>query len=92
MTSTTHSPHRSDAHLFAAVRHALDVNPAVPATVRIHVDAGTVVLTGNVRAPFERIEAAETVRRIEGVLGVVNDIVVVDVPNAGFEPPDPAGS
>ena len=92
MTSTTGSTHRSDAQIFTAARQALDNNPAVPATVRIHVEAGTLVLTGSVRTPSERIQAADTVRDVDGVRDIVNGIFVGDMPDAGFEPPDLAGS
>jgi len=80
--------HRSDADVFAAARRALDENPAIPTAVRIHVNAGVVTLTGSVRVPGERLAAEETVRRVEGVRRVVNDIFVGSVPSAGFEPPD----
>jgi osmotically-inducible protein OsmY len=88
MKPTTQLTHRPDAEVFVAARRALDENPAVPATVRLHVVAGVVTLTGTARVPNERAEAEDTVRRVDGVHHVVNDIFVLDVPSAGFEAPE----
>jgi hyperosmotically inducible protein len=85
---TTQTTHRPDADIFAAVRSALDRNPAVPAAVRVHVKDGMVTLTGSVRTPADRMEAEETTRAVDGVSGLVNDIFVVNVPAEGFEPPE----
>lgn len=88
----THAPtatNRADAAIFVDARHALDMRPAVPGTVRVYVDHGLVTLTGTVRLPFERMEAEEAVRYIPGVRRLVNDILVTEVSNAaGYEPPD----
>jgi len=84
---TTKLTHRPDAEIFAEVRSALDLNPAVPAAVRVHVKEGTVTLTGSVRTPADRMAAEETARRVEHVLGIVNDIFVINIPAEGFEPP-----
>jgi hyperosmotically inducible protein len=88
MKTTTQVTHRPDAEVFAAVRHALDENPAVPAAVRVHVKEGVVTLTGSVRMPAERAAAEATVREVGGVRGIVNDIFVLNVPAEGFEPPE----
>jgi osmotically-inducible protein OsmY len=88
MNPAPQQTHRSDADVFAAARRVLDENPAIPAAVRVHVNAGIVTLTGSVRVPAERLAAEETVRRVEGVRRVVNDIFVGEVPSAGLEPPD----
>jgi osmotically-inducible protein OsmY len=85
---TTQLAHRPDAEIFAAVRSALDQNPAVPAAVRVHVKEGVVTLTGSARTAVERMTAEETVRGVENVRGIVNDIFVVDVSAEGFEPPE----
>ena len=90
MTPDPVRTHRTDAELFAEARHALDENPAVPGGVRVHIDAGVVTLTGSVRLPNERLAAEQTVRGVDGVRGVVNDIFVRDVPAAGMEPPEDA--
>lgn len=81
--------HRTDADIFADARKALDQHPTVPQGVHVHVSWGTVTLTGSVRRPFERSHAEEAVRRVEGIRGLVNGIIVTQAPNpAGFEAPD----
>ena len=83
--------HRSDADIFSAARKALDDHPDVPHDVRVHVDHGTVTLTGSVRWSYERSEAEDVVRHVDGVLRVVNNIIVAHVANPqGFEAPDEA--
>ena len=80
---------RSDADLFTDARKALDERPSVPQEVRVHVDHGTVTLTGSVRWPQERSEAEDVVRHVNGVLRVVNDIIVAHIANPeGFEAPE----
>jgi osmotically-inducible protein OsmY len=49
--------------------------------VHIHVDRGTVTLTGSVRRPSERANAEQAVRMVEGVRSLVNDIIVTEAPN-----------
>ena len=86
MTSTHH---RSDPDIFSAVRKVLDDHPSVP-QVRVHVDRGTVTLTGSVRWPREKSEAEAVVRRVDGVLGIVNRILVAPaVDPEEFEAPEP---
>jgi osmotically-inducible protein OsmY len=85
----TRTTHRSDAEIFADARRALDQRPTVPQGVHIHVDRGAVTLTGSVRQAFERADAEEAVRRVEGIRSLVNDIIVTQPPNPqGFEAPD----
>jgi osmotically-inducible protein OsmY len=85
----TNTQNRLDSDVFAEARKALDDNPSVPQDVRVHVDRGTVTLTGTVRWPREKSEAETVVRRIVGVLGVVNHITVAQVVNPeGFEAPE----
>lgn len=88
MRVKTQTMNHNDAEIFAAARHALDENPAVPAGVRVHVSAGVVTLTGSVRYPGERMEAEETIRHIRGVRRIVDDIFVQSTDAAGFEAPD----
>ena len=86
MTSTHR---RLDPDIFAAARKALDDDPRVPQDVRVHVDRGTVTLTGTVRWPHEKSEAEGIVRHIDGVQRVVNNITVANVANPeGFEAPE----
>ena len=85
MTTT----HRLDSDVFAAARKALDDDPRMPQDVRVHVDRGTVTLTGTVRSPRERSDAEAVVRRIDGAQRVVNHITVAQtVDPEGFEPPE----
>ena len=82
-------PRRSDPDIFSAVRKALDHDPGVPQEVRVHVDHGTVTLTGSVQWPHESSEAEAVVRAIDGVLRVRNQINVAHVANPeGFEAPE----
>jgi osmotically-inducible protein OsmY len=82
------TPHRSDPDIFSAARKALDDHPRVP-QVRAHVDRGTVTLTGNVRWPRDKSEAEAVVRRVEGVVAVVNKILVAPaVDPEGLDAPD----
>jgi osmotically-inducible protein OsmY len=85
----TNTQPRLDSDVFAEARKALDDNPSVPQDVRVHVDRGTVMLTGTVRWPREKSEAEAVVRQIVGVLGVINHITVAQVVNpGGFEAPE----
>jgi osmotically-inducible protein OsmY len=84
MTAT----HRQDPDIFAAARKALDDDPRIPQDVRIHVDRGTVTLTGTVRWPNEQADAEAVVARIPGVRRVVNHITVAQFVNPeGFDAP-----
>lgn len=88
MTRSTTSPTRTDAQIFADVRHALDQRPAVPATVRAHVDHGVVTITGTVRRYHQSAEAEDAAGRVPGVRRVVNEIAVERLASPeGFEPP-----
>jgi osmotically-inducible protein OsmY len=90
MTRTTASAtRRTDAEIFAEARNALDQHPAIPATVRVHVNEGVTTLTGTVRLASESAEAEDVVRHVRGVGRVVNEITIAHVPSEeGFEPPD----
>ena len=80
--------HRSDPDIFSAARKALDDHPTVP-QVRVHVDRGTVTLTGSVRWLHEKAEAEAVVRRVDGVVGIVNKLMVEEaVDPEGFEAPE----
>jgi osmotically-inducible protein OsmY len=86
MTST---PRRLDPDIFAAARKALDDDPRVPQDVRVHVDRGTVTLTGTVRWQHEKSEAEHIARHIDGVQRIVNNITVANVANPeGLEAPE----
>jgi osmotically-inducible protein OsmY len=88
MTAKSHvAIHRADADILGNATHALHQRRTVPETVRARVDGGVVTLTGSVHLPFERAEAEDAVRSIDGVQRIVNEIAVT-APAAGFEPPD----
>lgn len=83
------SVHMTDPEIFIDARQALDRLPTAPAGVHVHVLRGTVTLTGGVHWPFEKTEAEDVVRHIEGVRHIVNNISVFQaVSKEGFEPPD----
>jgi osmotically-inducible protein OsmY len=85
----THRTQRSDAEIFADARNVLDQRPTVPQGVHMHVDRGAVKLTGSVRQPFERADAEEAMRAVEGIRSLVNDIIVTQAPNpADFDAPE----
>jgi osmotically-inducible protein OsmY len=82
-------PHRTDPDIFIDAKDALNSLRTAPAGVHVHVLRGVVTLTGGVRWPFERTDAEDAVRRVEGVRRIVNNIVVFQaVSTQGFEPPD----
>ena len=84
--ATVKATHRNDAEIFADARFALDNQSNVPATAHVHVDNGTVTLTGTVRRPGERRTAEQVVRHVEGVRRVINLLQVAEMPGAeGFE-------
>jgi osmotically-inducible protein OsmY len=71
------SHQRTDTEIAQAVRHALEWDVLVP-DERIHstVRDGLVTLEGTVDRYREREDAVSAVRRLRGVRGVVNDLVV----------------
>jgi osmotically-inducible protein OsmY len=85
----TDTQRRSDPDIFTAARKALDDDPRIPQDVRIHVERGTVTLTGAVQWSYERSDAEAVVRHVDGVQDVVNNITVAHAVNAeGFEAPE----
>jgi osmotically-inducible protein OsmY len=83
---------RPDSDIFSEARAALDRDPGVPHTVRLHVHRGIVTLTGSVRWAAERTQAEAALRDIDGIQRLVNDVTVAASVNAaGFEPPSRGG-
>lgn len=79
---------RSDRDIFADAKARLDEHLEIPQTVRLHVDAGVVTLTGSVRTAAEQFDAEHVVRGVDGVQRVVNRITVAQSVNVeGLEPP-----
>src|ERR1700761_8911766 len=68
---------RTDADIAAAAVHALKWNSSVPAEkIQVTVDKGWVTLNGEVEWQYQKEEAERAVRRLWGVKGVSNLIVV----------------
>jgi osmotically-inducible protein OsmY len=68
---------RSDTSIAEAVANALSWDCAVPAkAVQAAVRDGWVTLTGNVEWRYQRDAAESTVRRLYGIKGVTNSIVL----------------
>lgn len=89
MKPTAPVTQRPDAEIFIEARHALDEQPAVPATVHVHVNNGVATLTGSVRFASQQLEAANAIRHVPGLRRLVNDIVVSEMPSVlGFERPE----
>jgi hypothetical protein len=61
--STRTERRRSDTDIFAEARKARDERPAIPATLRVHVDDGVAWLTGVARKAFERQHPSTRVAR-----------------------------
>jgi osmotically-inducible protein OsmY len=73
----THDMRRSDTSIAEAATTALSWDTTVPArAVQVTVREGWVTLTGNVEWRYQREAAEDTIRRLYGVKGVVNSIVV----------------
>jgi osmotically-inducible protein OsmY len=67
---------RDDSDIAKAVTDALRWNMTVPSGIQAVVTQGWVKLAGTVDWDFQRRAAYDTVRPIEGVRGVVNDITL----------------
>jgi osmotically-inducible protein OsmY len=68
---------RSDAEIALAVRHVLEWDALVPdERIKSTVSDGWVTLEGDVNFWHQREDAERTVLRLEGVIGVTNEITV----------------
>lgn len=68
---------RTDADIAEAAIHALDWDAGVPSDkIKVTVSKGWVTLRGEVEWQFQRQDAERVVRRLSGVKGVTNLIVV----------------
>jgi len=71
----------ADIDISAACANALDADKFVPkGSVTADVNDGWVRLTGQVRHHFQRQAAEHAVRRVDGVLGVTNDVEISSEP------------
>jgi osmotically-inducible protein OsmY len=86
--ATANSTHRDDTELFGAARTALDRHPGIPPTIHVHVENGIATLTGTARHLSERTVAVNVVRRVRGIVHVVNKVVVAQDTSQGVEPPN----
>ena len=68
---------RSDDDIAADAARALELRSNVPDTVQAVVRGGHVTLTGRVQWLFQRSEAEAAVRRLPGVVGILDHIEVV---------------
>jgi osmotically-inducible protein OsmY len=68
--------HRSDRDLALAACTVLEWNVVLPKNLQVAVDAGRVTITGKVQWQFQKDAAEETVKRLIGVKGVINNIIV----------------
>jgi osmotically-inducible protein OsmY len=68
---------RSDSELRHGARVELAREPGVDAErIEVRVQDGVATLTGNVRSEAESWSAADAVRRVPGVQGVVNETMI----------------
>ena len=68
---------RSDNELQHDARTELVREPGVDAgRIDVLVQAGVAILTGNVRSEAESWSAADAVRRVPGIQGVVNEMLI----------------
>ena len=71
----------ADVDVSVACANALDADRFVPnGSVSASVDNGWVTLTGQVRHHYQRQAAEYAVRRVDGVLGITNDVVISSEP------------
>jgi osmotically-inducible protein OsmY len=71
------SSERTDADIAAAAVHALEWDAALsPENIEVSVSEGWVTLRGDVAWQFQRVDAERVVRRLTGVKGVPNLLVV----------------
>lgn len=77
------SSQRTDTDIAAAAKRALEWDALVPAgAVQVTVSKGWVTLKGEVAWQYERVEAERAVRRLPGVVGVSNHILIRPGKNA----------
>jgi osmotically-inducible protein OsmY len=75
---------RSDSAIAAAEANALEWDSAVPdGAVKVTVRNGWITLTGSVQHQFEQSAAELAVRRLHGVKGVANSILIKPRVSAG---------
>jgi osmotically-inducible protein OsmY len=74
----------NDAELAVAAASALDADNLVPSeAIAVGVLDGYATLSGKVRHQFQRQAAAHAVRRVDGVLGITNEVTLTTEPLPG---------
>ena len=67
---------RSDEDIALAACTALEWNIVLPKNLQVVVDDGWITLTGKVQWQFQKTAAEESVKRLTGVKGIINNITV----------------
>ena len=67
---------RSDEDIALAACTALEWNVVLPKNLQVVVDDGWITLTGKVQWQFQKTAAEESVKRLTGIKGIINNITV----------------
>ena len=67
---------RSDQDIALAACTALEWNVVLPKNLQVTVDDGWITLTGKVQWQFQKTAAEETLKRLTGVKGVIDNITI----------------
>lgn len=71
---------RDDADIAKTIVQVLRWSASLPETIQVEVHNGYVTLRGEVDWPYQRLDALDVVRRLEGVRGVNDDMTVKPSP------------
>ena len=70
---------RADSAIIQDLRRAFDRDPILyEEDIAVRISAGIVTLSGSVESSYTRAHAADVASRVEGVVGVVNNLMVAD--------------
>jgi osmotically-inducible protein OsmY len=67
---------RNDQDIAEAVKNTFKWNYRVPNTIKVKVEEGLVILSGEVHWDFERAAAEAAVKVLQGVKGIVNEVKI----------------
>ena len=67
---------RSDEDIAMAACTSLEWNVVLPKNLQVVVDDGWITLTGKVQWQFQKNAAEETVKKLTGVKGIINNVMV----------------
>jgi osmotically-inducible protein OsmY len=80
---------KTDQELKRDVEAELKWSPEIDETdIAVKVNGGTVALSGYARSYFEKYRAEDAVKRVAGVIGVANDVVVRAPSGDGAQDPE----